>query len=46
MFAVGLDAAVFGRWPEPVAAWGIGLPLCAGGLLARDAQRDAAALRA
>lgn len=46
VFAVGLDAAVFGRWPEPVAAAGIGLLLCAGALLVGDARRDAAALRA
>jgi len=46
VFAVGLDAAVFGRWPEPAAAAGIGLLLCAGALLVGDARRDAAALRA
>lgn len=42
VFAVGLDAAVFGRSPAPAAAAGIALLLGAGAILVDDARRDAA----
>jgi drug/metabolite transporter superfamily protein YnfA len=40
VFAVALDAAVFGRRPEGAAAAGIALLACAGALLVQDARRE------
>jgi drug/metabolite transporter (DMT)-like permease len=43
VFAVGIDALVFGRWPTSAAGVGIALILSAGVLLVDDARRETSA---
>jgi drug/metabolite transporter (DMT)-like permease len=46
VIALGIDAAVFHRWPERVALAGIAMLLASGALLVDDARRDENKLRA
>jgi drug/metabolite transporter (DMT)-like permease len=46
VIALGIDAAVFHRWPERVALAGIAMLLASGALLVDDARRDEIKLRA
>lgn len=46
VIALGIDAAVFARWPEAATLGGIALLLGAGALLLDDARRDERAMRA